>query len=352
MKLLVLGGTAFLGREVARRALAAGHEVTCAARGNAGAAPDGAAFVTLDRDAPDGLAALGEDAWDAVIDVSRQPGQVRRAVTALRDRVLHAVFVSTGNVYADTTTRRLSESGALLDPLETDVMTGMEDYGRAKVACEQAVLQAFGPRRATIARSGLIGGPGDVTGRTGYWPWRMAHPSTSDGRVLVPDAFDDPVQVIDVTDLADWLVHCAAERVSGVFNAVGDPLTFGDMLQISQGASGVERQLVAAAPGWLREHGVEPWMGARSLPLWIGDPAWLGFSDRDNTVAKHAGLRLRPYPELFGRALEYERARPSTTPRACGLTDEDERELLAALIAPRADQDGPPRGPRGTRPAG
>jgi hypothetical protein len=93
-------------------------------------------------------------------------------------------------------------------------------------------------------------------------------------------------------------------------------------------------------------------MGPRSLPLWLGNPDWLGFSDRDNTVAKHAGLRLRPYPELFGRALEYERARPSTTPRACGLTDEDERELLAALIAPRADQDGPPRGPRGTRPAG
>jgi nucleoside-diphosphate-sugar epimerase len=334
MKLLVLGGTAFLGREVVRRALAAGHEVTSAARGNSGPPPEGATFITLDRDAPDGLDALGEDAWDAVIDVSRQPGQVRRAVAALRDRVLHAVFVSTGNVYADTVTRRLSESGTLLEPLETDVMTDMEDYGRAKVACEQAVLEAFGPGRATIARSGLIGGPGDLTGRAGYWPWRMAHPSTEDGRVLVPDAFHDPVRVIDVTDLADWLVHCAAERVSGVFNAVGDPLRFGDMLQLAQEVSGVERRLVAAAPGWLTEHGVQPWMGPRSLPLWIGDPDWLGFSDRDNTVAKDAGLRLRPYRELFRRALENERARPDTTPRACGLTDEDERALLAALTPP------------------
>jgi hypothetical protein len=150
----------------------------------------------------------------------------------------------------------------------------------------------------------------------------------------VPDAFHDPVRVIDVTDLADWLVHCAAERVSGVFNAVGDPLRFGDMLQLAQEVSGVERRLVAAAPAWLTEHGVQPWMGPRSLPLWIGDPDWLGFSDRDNTVAKDAGLRLRPYRELFRRALENERARPDTTPRACGLTDEDERALLAALTPP------------------
>jgi nucleoside-diphosphate-sugar epimerase len=335
MKLLVLGGTAFLGREVARRALVAGHEVTCAARGSSGAAPEGATFIRLDRDAPDGLDALGEDAWDAVIDVSRQPGQVRKAVAALSDRVLHAVFVSTGNVYADTQTRRLSESGPLLEPLEGDVLQEMEDYGRAKVACEQAVLAAFGPGRATIARSGLIGGPGDVTGRAGYWPWRMAHPSTEDGRVLVPDAFDDPVQIIDVTDLADWLVHCAADRVSGVFNAVGDPLTFGDMLQVAQDSSGVERRLVVASPEWLAEQGVGPWMGPRSLPLWLGNPDWLGFSDRDNTVAKDAGLRLRPYTELFRRALEYERGRPGTTPRACGLTDEDERALLAAFTTPR-----------------
>jgi nucleoside-diphosphate-sugar epimerase len=244
------------------------------------------------------------------------------------------VFVSTGNVYADTTTRRLSESGPLLEPLDADVLVGMEDYGRAKVACEQAVLEAFGPGRATIARCGLIGGPGDVTGRSGYWPWRMAHPSTEDGRVLVPDAFDQPVQVIDVTDLADWLVHCAVERVSGVFNAFGDPLTFGDMLRLAQEASGVERRLVAADPKWLAEQGVRPWMGPRSLPLWIGDPDWVGFSDRDNTVAKHSGLRLRPYAELFRRALDYERARADETPRGCGLTDDDERALLAALPAP------------------
>lgn len=333
MQLLVLGGTAFLGREVARCALAAGHAVTCAARRSSGEPVEGVQFVTLDRDGPGGLDPLGDRAWDAVVDVSRQPGQVRRAAEALRGRVGHAVFVSTGNVYADTRTPRLTESGQLLDPLDGDVMTDPGEYGRAKVACERALLDSFGPDRTTIARAGLIGGPGDVSGRAGYWPWRMAHPSGEDGRVLVPDALEEPVQVIDVADLAGWLVRCATEGRSGVFNAVGDSVTLGQLLDLAQEAAGVSRTLCAADPAWLAAHGVEPWMGPRSLPLWIGDPEWLGFSDRDNTAAKAAGLELRSYPELFARALEYERVRPESTPRACGLDDRAERELLSEWAA-------------------
>ena len=214
MRMLVLGGTAWLGRTVAAEAVRRGHDVTCLARGSA-EPPAGATFISADRDLEDGLAPVAGEEWDAVVDVTRQPGHARRAV---RDLVAaHRVLVSTGNVYARFDRLEQDEDSPLRPPLDGDVMTSMEVYGEAKVACEKAVRAADGP--AAIVRSGLIGGPGDWSGRTGYWPWRFAHPVGE--RVVVPDDLDFPCAVIDVRDLAAWLVTASEQRLHGTFNATG-----------------------------------------------------------------------------------------------------------------------------------
>jgi nucleoside-diphosphate-sugar epimerase len=183
--MLVLGGTAWLGGSVARHALEEGWEVTCLARGQSGTAPAGARLITADRTQPGGYDGVVQQ-WDAVVDVSRQPGQVRSAVEVLGDRTRHWTFVSTGNVYADLA-NPITEESPLREPLAADV-AGMEEYGEGKVACEQAVANL--PRHA-IWRAGLIGGPGDPSDRFGYWVSRFA--LAGDGPVLVPDVPDQPV---------------------------------------------------------------------------------------------------------------------------------------------------------------
>ena len=329
MRLLVLGGTVFLGAAVVRSALASGHEVVCLTRGENGAVPDGAAWVRGDRDAPDGLAAVRDEAWDAVVDVSRAPGQVRRAVRELRAD--HYVFVSTGSVYADTATPGLAEDGPLLPALRGEAMVDMSEYGPAKVACEEAVLAVAG-ERATLVRAGLIGGDGDDSGRSGYWPWRMAHPAGDDGRVLVPHAPGLPVQLVDVADLADWTEHCALERVVGAYNAVGDPVPFAAALEAAQEAAGVRRELVARDTAWLLAHDVAPWVGPDSLPLWLEDPDWSGFPARSNAAALAQGLVLRPLVETLRAALAHHE-RAGVPPRS-GLGDERELALLGAAAPP------------------
>ena len=159
MRLLILGGTAWLGRTVAQVAVERGITVTCLARGSA-EPPAGVDFVSADRDGPDAYRAVTGIGWDAVLDVSRQPGQIRRAVEALRERSASFVFVSSGNVYADHGTPGQDEHAELLPALAGDVMTSMEVYGQAKVAGERSVLDGFGPDRSLVARVGLIGGPG------------------------------------------------------------------------------------------------------------------------------------------------------------------------------------------------
>ncbi len=327
MKLLLLGGTAFLGHAIATEALRRGHEVTCVARGQSGRVPGGATLVTRDRDR-ESLSPLAEQQWDATVDLARQPGHVRGAVRELGVAAGHFVFVSTGNVYADTRSRGLDESGALLPPLADDFYTGIESYGPGKVSCERAVLDAYGEDAALIARAGLIGGPGDRSGRTGYWPWRFAHPAAESGDVLVPAARETPAQIIDVRDLAAWLVDAAERRIAGAFNATGDRGTLGAMLDHSREAAGFEGDVVSVPNEWLRAHDVAEWAGPRSLPLWLADDDWMGFPDRDNAKARAAGLTLRPVPETLRDTLAYEEER--TTPRSAGLTDTEELELHAA----------------------
>lgn len=330
MRLLILGGTAWLGYEIARQAVERGLEVTCVARGESGPVPDGASLVKADRGDDQGLEIVARGQWDAVLDVSRHPGQVKRAVRDLGGVGCY-VFISSGNVYADQGPLGQDEDAPLLAPLELDVMETMESYGPAKVACEQAVLQAFGPERCLIARVGLIGGPGDTFGRTGYWPLRFAHPAAGDGSVLIPEAPQLPTQVIDVRDLASWLIDCCERQRSGVYNAMGETRLFSDHIAAARTAAGHQGPVVSADTQWLHAHGVGEWAGPKSLPLWLSDPGWQGMNARSNERAKAAGLKLRPLEETLSATLKWEESEGVDRPRRAGLSLEEEAELLSHL---------------------
>jgi len=333
MRLLVLGGTAWLGHHIAATAVGRGHDVTSLARGASGAAPPGVAFTRADRDGADAYHEVAREEWDAVIDVSRQPGQVRRATAALSGRGGSFVFVSSGNVYADHATPGDDENAALLPALAGEVMASMETYGQAKVACEGHVLNAFGPGRSLIARVGLIGGPGDTFDRTGYWPLRFRRPAAEDGSVLVPDVPGLATQVIDVRDLASWLVDAGERHLSGVFNVVGETIPLPAHLALARECAGHTGPVVAAGQDWLVARDVQPWMGERSLPLWLPMPEHAGFSSRDGSAARAAGLTTRPLAETLADTLAWELSRNLDRPRRAGLSDHDERSLLRALAA-------------------
>lgn len=320
MRMLVLGGTAWLGGEVARRAVEEGWEVSCLARGESGTAPAGARLLTADRTRPDAYDEVAQD-WDAVVDVSRQPGQVRSAIAALGGRAGHWSFVSTGNVYADLA-KPLSEDSPLREPVAGDV-AGMEEYGEGKVACEQAVAAL--PRHV-IWRAGLIGGPGDPSDRFGYWVSRFALARSED--VLAPDIREQPVQVVDVRDQAAWIVAAAAEGVTGVFNAAGDPVPFNACLDQAADIAGFTGRRVTVDPQWLLDHEVQHWMGPRSLPLWLPDDA-LGLVHKSVARARAAGFEPRPLAETLAATLADERFRGLDRDRRAGLSRPDELTLLA-----------------------
>jgi nucleoside-diphosphate-sugar epimerase len=332
MRVLVLGGTAWLGRYIAATAIERGHRVTCLTRGKSGAAPPGAAFTRADRDGTGAYREAAREEWDVVIDVSRQPGQVARATTALAGRAGSFVFVSSTNVYAGHATPGADENAALLPALAGEAMASMDTYGQAKVACEQHVLSGFGPDRSLIARVGLIGGPGDTFDRTGYWPVRFRRPAAGDGSVLVPDVPGLATQVIDVRDLAGWLVDTGEHRLSGVFNVVGETIPLPAHLALAREVAGHTGPVVAAGQDWLIAHDVQPWMGERSLPLWLPMPEYAGHA-RDDSAAKAAGLTTRPLAETLADTLAWELGRNLQRPRRAGLSDHDERRLLHALTA-------------------
>ncbi|HYQ63647.1 NAD-dependent epimerase/dehydratase family protein [Actinophytocola sp.] len=336
MRLLVLGGTIFVGYAVASEALRRGHDVVCAARGESGSVPDGARLVRVDRDAEDGLASLAGESYDAVVDVSPLSYPwVRRALDTLGERAAHWTFVSTVNVYADVRTPdQTPATGPLVPPLEQhatreEMMAAGEDgillYGGIKVASENAVRDAMGDR-AFVVRPGLITGSWDRSDRFGYWPGRFAR----GGRVLVPDFQDQRIQLVDVRDFATWIVDAGEQGVAGTFDAVGPHRPTSTVIEEIAAAVGFDGELVRATADQLAAAGVNPWGGPRSLPLWVPDE-YDGFKTHDPTPSLRAGMPVRPFADAVADALERERELGLDRERRAGLSLDEEKEVLAKL---------------------
>ncbi len=323
MRLLVFGGTVFLSRAVAAEAIRRGHEVLCACRGTTNQVPAGATHVRLDRSADSLDAVAGAGRFDAVIDVARRPSWVRPAVTLLADA--HWVFVSTISVYADPSLPGRASELPLLEPLPdaAEETGGPEAYGGLKVACERAVTETAAS--STIVRPGLIVGPGDPSGRFSYWPARLAEP----GPVLAPGRPEDPTQLIDVRDLAAYLVDCAERRTPGVLDGTGTQQTWGEFLAgVAEGVADQPPDLMWVSQEFLLNHEVAPWSGPNSLPVWVPQPDFAGLVGHDVSAALATGLRLRPLAETARDTLAWLRAGPDAA--TTGISRAREAELLAA----------------------
>ncbi len=307
MRLLILGGTQFLGRHCVDAALARGFEVTLFHRGrtNPRLFP-GLEHVLADRDG--GLGALEGRRWDAVLDTSGYvPRVVGEAVRRLAGAVEHYAFVSSISVYAAVDRPGLEEDApvaALADPSAEEI-TG-ETYGALKAACEREVVATFGAR-ALVVRPGLIVGPEDPTDRFGYWPRRMRR----GGDVLAPAPPDSPVQFIDARDLALWMLDLIAARAGGTYHATGPgaPLDFAGFLEACRTAAGREARLVWVDEAFLLERGVAPWS---DLPLWVPVRAQ-AFARISCRRAIAAGLRFRSLLDTLRDTLEWELAHPVET---------------------------------------
>jgi 2'-hydroxyisoflavone reductase len=337
MRLLVLGGTKFLGRGIVDAALAAGHSVTLFNRGltNPGLYPEVGA-LRGDRDGD--LAALRGREWDAVIDPSGyMPRVVRASAELLRGAVAHYVFVSSISVYALPFPPGIDESAPLVPAVEDAAEVTGESYGGLKVGCEQVVREVFDGAHTNV-RAGLIVGPHDPTGRFTYWPVRVAR----GGEVLAPGDPARIVQVVDARDLGAWLVHVAEQRVAGDFNASGEPrFSMGELLETCRRVSASDAELVWITDEFLLERGVGAWL---ELPLWL-EPAEVGFLQVDVTKAVAAGLRFRPLQETVADTLAWAAQDGAPGPLAsgmqigeAGLRPEREAELLAAWHARTAPE--------------
>ena len=334
LRLLVLGGTSWLGGTVADLARRRGHEVTCLARGISGAVPGQVRHVVADRWQDGAYDEVAGSDWDAVLDLTWQPELARSALSALATRAAHWILVSSCSVYADHATPGHDESAAVVDGWTGHGEAPIEEYGAAKVSCETASRDALHADRLLIARAGLIAGYGDTSDRFGYWPARFA--TESHGAVLVPP-LDGPVQVVDVADLARWLVLCAESRTAGTVDAVGEPHVFRDVLEACVEATGNGSPVVESSDPWLQEREVSPWMGPESLPLWLPRPDYAGLMARSNTTATASGLTTRPLGDTVDDSLRWEVELGLHRERKAGLSPERERSLVDALRGPATD---------------
>lgn len=326
MKLLILGGTRFLGRHLVDAALARGHEVTLFNRGqsNAELFPE---VEKLRGDRDGNLTALEGRKWDAVIDTCGYvPRLVRDSAQLLADAVDHYTFISTISVYQVNDQREIDETGAVgrLEDETIEEITG-QTYGPLKVLCEKAASAAM-PGRVLIIRPGLIVGPYDPTDRFTYWPVRIAE----GGEILAPSDPMQPIEFIDARDLAKWTIQMVEAQATGVYNATGPeyPLTMQEFLLNCKEVLQSDAQFCWSSEEFLFEHQVAPFT---DLPLWLPKES-TSLMLINIQKALHAGLTFRSVAETIRDTLAWHRTRPAELALKAGLTREREKDLLAALV--------------------
>lgn len=329
MKMLVLGGTVFLGRHLVEAGLRQGHEVTTFTRGEHN--PDAYPDVESLRGNRDGdLGALQGRTWDVVVDTSGYvPRVVGDSARLLADAVDRYIFISTLSVYPDVSTPGIDEDTpvAIMEDPTVEEITG-ETYGPLKALCERAVDGAL-PGRTLIIRPGLIVGMYDPTDRFTYWPHRIA----AGGEVLAPDHPVRSTQIIDGQDLAEWSVSMAQERATGVFNATGPrfPLTMGEIVDESKAQTESDAEITWVPGEFLLEHQVRPWS---DMPLWVPEGGeYAGFNNFDISRAVAHGLTFRPLANTIRDTLRWDRTRPPNYTLKAGLAPERERQVLSAWHA-------------------
>jgi 2'-hydroxyisoflavone reductase len=330
MELLILGGTLFLGRAIVEAALPRGHQLTLFNRGqsNPGLFPQ-LKNLTGERDG--GLDALRGRRWDAVIDTCGYvPRLVRQSARLLAPFVAHYTFISSISVYADFSRTGMDESapvGKLEDETIEQVTGGA--YGPLKALCEQAAEEAM-PGRVLVLRPGLIVGPHDRSDRFTYWPQRVMQ----GGEVLAPGRPGREISLIDVRDLAAWILDRVEKGTTGTFNADGPqtPLTMQQLLQTCQAASGSQASFTWVSEPFLQEQKVGEWI---EMPLWVpeSDPQYAGFFAVSSQKAIQSGLKFRPLADTVRATLDWSRTRPPDYTWRAGISRAREADLLAAWHA-------------------
>ncbi|MFF9163173.1 SDR family oxidoreductase [Streptomyces longwoodensis] len=331
MRLLVLGGTEFVGRAVVEAALGRGWEVTVLNRGRH-QPPSGVRLLRGDRTAPDGLAALAgtSDTWDVVVDTwSAAPRAVRASARLLRGRAGQYAYVSSSSVYAWPAPAGHTEDAPLVAGADPDA--DLTDYARDKRGAEIAAVQEFGEDRSLLVRCGLILGPYENVGRLPWWLTRIAR----GGRVLAPGPRDLPLQYIDVRDLAAWTLGAAERELGGPYTLVGPSghATMGTLLQACAAVTGGPAELCWTDPRVILDAGVEPWT---QLPVWVPPDSEMHdhLHAADVSRALAAGLRCRPVEETVADTWAWLREIGGTAPMrpdrtAKGLDPDREAEVLA-----------------------
>jgi 2'-hydroxyisoflavone reductase len=324
LNILILGGTAFLGRHLVEEAQNRGHTITLFNRGrtNPELFPQ---IETIHGDRQLSLAPLTDRQWDVVIDTSgNHPTAVRASAELLMPHIGRYLFISTISVYADFSTSNINESSALLrleNPSQAEVSN--KTYGSLKTHCEDVVIETYGSR-SLIIRPGLIVGPHDPTDRFTYWPVRTQR----GGEILAPEGPHPPVQYIDVRDLAAWSLDAAANELEGVFNATG-PATdqsLGELLGTCQIVANVPSTLTWVSPEFIAEQNVAPFL---ELPLWVPG-AMAGLLTINCQRAIDNGLHFRTPQQTVRDTLSWHASRPAETELKAGLSLAREAELLSA----------------------
>ena len=327
MKILILGGSQFVGRWMTQAALDAGHQVTMFNRGQSNPQLfDSVEKLTGDRNGD--LSALEGRQWDAVIDTSAYvPRQVAGTAALLKDSVNTYLFVSTMMVYADFKQSGLNEESAV-GKLEDESIeaVNVKTYGPLKALCEREVRRIL-PHKHVILRPCIVVGPYDNTDRFTWWLQRVAR----GGEMFVPGNPEYPFQIIDARDLAEWAVRLVENRQTGTFNAAGleSPVSLGDTLNAARVASGSDARFTWVEEEFFQTHKVSYW---RELPFWLPswDAAYPGFFQVDNRKALAAGLTFRPLGQTVADTLAWSQTLPADHAWRAGLTPEREAELLQA----------------------